>query len=488
MGVIASPPHDLKTPTTPTITMSKPNKAEKMREFAERIIPEFMREGKIPGFSVAVVQDGGVIYAQGFGSRDPARTLPATPDTLYGIGSCTKSFVALAAMQLVEKGKIKLTDPASDYVPFSLGLKGKPITIHHLLSHGSGVPNLATSTIGLSRGVGVDLGIPWGTADDFYRVVNSANSEIAAGPGERFFYSNEGFRVVGNIIQKVSGVPFHEYIRENILKPLGMRRSTLVKHEFDEDPDRMVAHWKRTDGTLQPTGFPYPDVSENPDFSWNAAAGGLIAPMTELTTYLAALMNGGVHKGKRLASEESIEKMFTPHIKYAETYWGMSSYGYGWSVIPDFHGHRQLSHGGSLLVATAHLAMVPDLKLGVAMAANTSRPPFATIADGIFAALMGKDPYAHSHLQLREKMRSLIGEYQIHMGLERLRVINRGGLLYLEQKDPFLDTQTPLIPEEPKMSNLCFYTLAEGIRQPVEFKETECGYDLFLERYRYHKK
>jgi CubicO group peptidase (beta-lactamase class C family) len=205
-------------------------------------------------------------------------------------------------------------------------------------------------------------------------VVNSANDEIAADPGERFFYSNEGFRVVGNIIQEVSGVPFHEYIRENILNPLGMRRSTLIKHEFDADPDRMVAHWKRTDGTLQPTGFPYPDVSENPSFSWNAAAGGLMAPMTELTTYLAALMNGGVHNGKRLATEESIERMFTPHIKYTETYWGMSSYGYGWSVLPDFHGQKQLNHGGNLLVATAHLVMVPDLKLGVAMRTRAVHP------------------------------------------------------------------------------------------------------------------
>jgi CubicO group peptidase (beta-lactamase class C family) len=468
--------------------MSKPSKVEKMREFAEKIIPEFMREGRIPGLSVAIVQDGKVIYSQGFGSRDPARTLPATPDTLYGIGSCTKSFVALAAMQLVEKGKIKLNDPASDYVPFKLGYKGKPITIHHLLSHSSGVPNLATSTIGLSRGVGVDIGVPWGTADDFYRVVNSAIDEIAADPGERFFYSNEGFRVIGNIIQEVSGVPFHEYIRENILKPLGMKRSTLVKHEFDADPDRMIAHWKRTDGTLQPTRFPYPDVSENPSFSWNAAAGGLIAPMTELTTYLAALMNGGVHKGKRLASEESIERMFTSHIKYAETYWGMSGYGYGWSVLPDFHGHKQLNHGGSLLVATAHLAMVPDLKLGVAMAANTSRPPFATIADGIFATFIGKDPYTHPHLQLREKMINLTGEYQIHMGLEKLHIVNKGGLLYIEQRDPFIDCLIPLIPEDKMSDNLRFYTLTEGIRQPVEFLETDCGFDLFLERYRYHKK
>ncbi len=468
--------------------MSNPGSVENMTAFAEKVIPEFMREGKVPGFSIAVVKEGTVVYAKGFGARDPVRSLPSTPDTLYGIGSCTKSFVALAAMQLAEKGKIKLTDPASDYVPFKLGLKGKPITIHHLLSHGSGIPNLATSTIGLSRGVGIELGVPWGSADDFYRVVNSANSEIAADPGERFFYSNEGFRVVGHIIQEVSGVPFHEYIRDNILIPLGMGRSTLVRHEFDVDPDRMTAHWKKTDGTMQPTGFPYPDVSENPSFSWNAAAGGLMAPMTELTTYLAMLMNGGAHNGKRLVSEESIQTMFTPHIEYCGTYWGMSSYGYGWSILPDFLGEKQVNHGGSLLVATAHLALVPRLGIGVAMAANTSRPPFATIADGVFAALMGRDPYEHPHLKLRDRMKSLTGEYQIHMGLEKLKVVNRGGLLYIEQKDPFLDALTPLIPEESTLSNLRFYTQVEGIRTPVEFVEAGGGYDLYLERYRYHKR
>jgi CubicO group peptidase (beta-lactamase class C family) len=322
--------------------------------------------------------------------------------------------------------------------------------------------------------------------DDFYRVVNTANAEIAADPGRRFFYSNEGYRVVGHIIQEVSGKPFHEYIHENILRPLGMIRSTLVKHDFDTDSDRMVAHWKKTDGTLQPTGFPYPDVSENPDFSWIAAAGGLIAPMTELTNYLIAVMDGGEYKGKRLASEVSIEKMLTPFIQHTETYWGKSSYGYGWSIIPDFHGVKQVYHGGSLFVATAHLAMIPSLKLGVAMAANTSRPPFATIADGILMALMGRDPYIHPHLILREKMRSLIGEYQIHMGLEKLRVINRGGLLYLEQKDSFLDATTPLIPEEPMLNSLRFYSLTEGIMQPIEFVKTRKGYDLFVERYRYH--
>ncbi|MBN2336511.1 beta-lactamase family protein, partial [Candidatus Bathyarchaeota archaeon] len=86
-----------------------------------------MREGRMPGFSVAVVEDGETVYAQGFGARDPQMNLPATPDTLYGIGSVTKSFVAIGVMQLMEQGKLGLDDPVRDHVPFKLGLPGKPI-------------------------------------------------------------------------------------------------------------------------------------------------------------------------------------------------------------------------------------------------------------------------------------------------------------------------------------------------------------------------
>jgi CubicO group peptidase (beta-lactamase class C family) len=96
----------------------------RMKEFVERYVPEFMREGKIPGFSIAVVKEGEVVYAEGYGVRDLSRSTPATYDTLYGIGSCTKSFVALAIMQLAEKGKLKLDDPVSEYVPLKIGVEG----------------------------------------------------------------------------------------------------------------------------------------------------------------------------------------------------------------------------------------------------------------------------------------------------------------------------------------------------------------------------
>jgi len=173
-------------------------------EFIERITPDLMERGRIPGVSIAVVRDREVIYVGGFGARNVEQSLPATPDTLYGIGSCTKSFVALAIMQLVEQGKLSLDDPASEYIPLEIGRPGKFITVRHLLTHSSGIPSLGTSTIALQRGIGIDVWIPWGGVDDFYRHVNGAGEEIAADPGERFFYFNAGYRMLGHIIQEVA--------------------------------------------------------------------------------------------------------------------------------------------------------------------------------------------------------------------------------------------------------------------------------------------
>jgi len=145
-----------------------------VREWLDDNVPLYMERARMPGFSIAVVSAGETIYAEGFGLRDVERALPATVDTLYGIGSITKSFVAIAVLQLVEAGKVDLDAPVSRYLPFALGEASHPILVRHLLTHSLGIPSLATSTVAISRGLGRDTGIPFGTAEDFYRFVNGA--------------------------------------------------------------------------------------------------------------------------------------------------------------------------------------------------------------------------------------------------------------------------------------------------------------------------
>lgn len=461
----------------------------KIIDFVESYVPKAMRESKIPGYSIAIVKDDDILYAEGFGARDPAKNLPATPDTLFGIGSCTKSFVAMGIMQLAELGKLSLDDPVSKYIPLKIGLPEKPITIHHLLTHSSGIPSLASSTVTLHRGIGLDTGVPWGSVKDFYRLVNGAQEEIAAAPGERFFYNNAAYRMLGHIIQETSEETFHEYITENILRPLGMKRTTLVSGTYERDPNRMTPHWKKPDGTVVPTDFPYPNVVDNLDFSFIAAAGGIISSVDELTNYLTANMNGGRYGEVQLISEESMGKMHTPYIDRSTGHYGRYGYGYGWGITPDFLGHRMVSHGGSILVSTAHLALIPKLKIGVAQAANSAGPLYQTIAEGIFAAFLGNEPEeVIPSMKIRKRMKRLTGTYQIYKGLETVKVISKAGLLYLEAKDQFTDMVVPLIPEDDSLSSSRFYSFSDGLRQPIEFIVDHSGnIDLYIERYRYHK-
>lgn len=465
------------------------SKNEDLSEFIEEYIPKFMREGKIPGVSVAVVQNDDVIFSQGFGARDLGKSLPATPQTLYCIGSCTKSFVAMAIMQLMENGKLSVEDPVTKYLPLELGSPETPITIHHLLTHSSGIPSLGTSFIALSRGLNEDTGISWGGVTDFYRLLNHAGEEVAATPGDRFFYFNAGYRMLGHIIQNVSGERFDTYITEHILKPLGMQRSTLSKTKYQNTNDRMTPYWKKPDGSLEKACFPYPEPADNPDFSFIAAAGGILSSVSDLTKYLQVYLNEGNFNGIRLVRPESIKKMLHIHSERPPKYFGRRGYGYGWGVTADFLGQKLVAHGGSVLVSTAHLAFLPQSKVGVAMAANAAGFPYEPIVEGILAILLDKKPQnVVPALQIKEKMGMLTGTYEIYEGIKRVTITKKEGLLYLEQKDPFTDSSVPLIPQEPQGEFTTFYILSEGVKQPVTFEvHAPDDIDLYIERYRYHK-
>lgn len=482
----------VQTTAAPSNADAGPSDHPALRQWLERNIPSYMEEAKMPGFSIAVVQNGETIYAEGFGLRDPQGNLPATADTLYGIGSITKSFVAIGILQLVDEGKIRLTDPVSQHIPFELGLPGKPITIHHLLTHSQGIPSLGTSSIALYRGLGHDTGIPFGSADDFYRFVNGAGDEIVAEPGVRFFYHNGAWRMLGHIIQEKSGMPFHQYVQRKVIEPIGMRRTTFDLDRIEADPDHIVPHLKDATGKNQPANFPYPNPEANHDFSFLLAAGGIVSSVNEMTLYMNALIDGGAYEGGRLASKKSIRKMQRPQIQRPNGHYGRYAYGYGLGITSDFLGHEKLSHGGSIIVTTAYMAIVPDIRAGVVMMGNASGMSYSRIADSALALLMGKNPDdVIPALQIRKRMKQLAGDYAIYRGLDRMKVIIKGGMLYMEYRSPLNPenvTLTPLIPEDPSLASTTFYVLSNGLKYPVEFMTSENGgIDFIYGRSLYHK-
>jgi len=457
-----------------------------VRGWLDAHVPEMMREAGLPGFSIAIVREGTTVYAEGFGARDPQKNLPATPDTLYGIGSITKSFVAIAILQLAEQGRLSLDDPVSRHVPLELGLPGKPITIRHLLTHSPGFPNLGTSTVLISRGLGSDTGVPMSSADDFYRFVNGAKGEIVFAPGEHFFYNNAAWRILGSIVQKASGLPFHRYVKERILTPLGMKRSTLDTAVAFADADHLIPTRRGKDGP-EPAPFPYPNPEANPGFSFLSAAGGVLSSVNEMTLYVNALIDQGRYPGGRLVGPESMTQMQTLQIETGDSYFGTTGYGFGLRIMMDFLGYKQVSHGGSISVSTAHMAFIPDLKLGVVMMGNGPGMAYGTIAESLFALMLGRDPdEALPGNRIRKRMDRLVGDYATYRGLETLKVTRRGGLLYMGEGD---GPGTPLIPEDPNYASPRFYTLRDGLKSPVEFRRRDDGtLILLVDRYVFHKK
>jgi CubicO group peptidase (beta-lactamase class C family) len=291
----------------PTAAYAAENSHEMVQAWIEQNVPALMREARMPGFAIAVVQNGETIYAGGFGARDPAKGLPATPDTFFGIGSITKSFVVIAILQLAEQGKLNLDDAVSRYIPFELGIPGKPITIRHFLTHSPGFPSLATSSVLLNRGLGEDTGVPMGSAEDFFRFVNGAKNEIVFDPGEHFFYNNAAWRMLGSIVQQVSGLPFHEYVTAKVIRPLSMNRTTFDTERLFADPNHLTPHRQGSEGPEQ-TRFPYPNPVDNVDFSFLSAAGGISSSASEMALYQNMLIKPGEYPGGSLIDESACVK------------------------------------------------------------------------------------------------------------------------------------------------------------------------------------
>ncbi len=454
-------------------------------EWIEEHVPSMMRKARMPGFAIAIVQDGETIYAQGFGARDLENGLPATPDTLFGIGSITKSFVAIAILQLAEQGKLDIDDPVSKHIPFELGQPDAPIRIRHFLTHSPGFPSLATSSILLNRGLGEDVGVPMASADDFFRFVNGAKDEIEFAPAEHFFYNNAAWRMLGAIVQEVSGVPFHEYVTDNVIRPLGMQRTTFDTDRLFSDSDHLVPY-RRTDDGPQPTPFPYANPADNPGFSFLSAAGGIASSVNEMTAYLEMLIGQGAYEGGRLIDSRTMRAMQSLQMHDPDGYYGADGYGYGLRIVPDFLGEKLVRHGGSIIVSTAHMAVVPARRIGVVMMGNSGGMDYAAIAEPVLAILMGHDPdEVIPSIGIRKRMQRLTGHYATYEDIESVEVIEQRGMLYMKRGE----TLTPLIPEDPSYRGTMHYVLDEGLKAPVEFRDRSDGsLTMLYGRYAYRKK
>jgi CubicO group peptidase (beta-lactamase class C family) len=453
----------------------------------EKFIFEKMSATRLPGLSIALVRNGRVVYARGFGLADIAKGVAATPETNYAAASITKSFVAVSIMQLVERKLLKVSDPVRKFVPCPIDQPGRPVRIAHLLSHTSGTPALAYIEAVLRHAYGLGgKHLPIGNGGDVIAFMRGADDWAECAPGKRWFYLNEGYILLGEIIREITGLSFDDYIRENIFKPLGMSRSCFC------ESDAAKAGHLATPYILQSPGQPRPGRYLFGSLNADAA---LITNALDLAKYVMMFLDAG---GSVLTSR-SVAEMTRPRVPFPAVPqptllgdkpdgWSRMHYGYGLSV-GEFFGQPLICHGGSVIISTSWIGFLPESRAGVALLTNGSGYATAQFGKYALATLLGKDVESLPFVRMDRAMDGLAGMYQTYRGTLAAKVVRAGNFLRLEYQ---FGEQSPatmtMVPERVDGDRPRFFTYEDNSRQPIEFRRLrDGGVEFVYERYKFRR-
>ncbi|MGI6344342.1 MAG: serine hydrolase [Bacillota bacterium] len=323
---------------------------ENWNQYAD-FVREVMEREHIAGAAVAVSRWGEVVFEQGFGYRDLERRLPVTPDTIFGIASVSKSFSALAIMQLVDAGLLSVDDPVIKYLP-ELRFKGvtdmSAIKVRHLLSHTTGLPPMRRRQ---------DI------ADFDAHIEFLANEDytMLGEPGEYFSYCNDTFLLLGAIIERLTGRIYRKYMTQNVLDALDMHRSTYSIEELTRFPNVTVPYiWNTADSDWQVTAWPALGNFE--------VGGGVRSNVRDLLKYGSVFVDGGKYQGRAIVSGRGIAMMRQPMYRSGRKTW----YCFALQATPDHWGYTLVEHGGSQPGVASNFGFVPEQGLVVAVLTNTS--------------------------------------------------------------------------------------------------------------------
>ena len=363
-------------------------------------IAESMPDWDIPGLAVAVVHEGEVVFARGFGVKEVGRDDPVEAGTMFQIGSVSKSFAAAAIGALVDEGLATWDDPVIQHLPWfrvkDPWITGQ-ITLRDLLSHQSGMPGAAYPVLAV---VGARE-----TAEGLRLLDNQA--PLRAG----YRYSNQAYGVAGLVVEAAAGMSWGAWVRERLLEPLEMQDTGTSPYDvwdsvhvaptflgsapagvpgIDDAPGRNVA---------MPHGV---DRSGNRRvLSWQSydnmqAAGSVVSNVVDMANWVRMHLDQGRFNGVAVLDSTTVSEMHASQVRTASTFVfadpGAGSYGLGWARA-DFLGHTYISHGGGIFGFPAYAAMLPDANAGVVVLANgsmwTPYYPHHEIAAWVFGRLLG---------------------------------------------------------------------------------------------------
>lgn len=347
----------------------------------EQYIEKVMDVYDAAGLAVSIFTPQSTIYEKYFGWRDTANKIAADCNTVFGMASITKSFTALAIMQLAEQGKIDLDAAVAEYIP---ELTDKRIKISHLLTHSAGFYPLKRILItDVAKEMGIlyqkdssnyqELGYDEQLADKGLDLVckrlNEQQNRLCE-PGRYMSYCNDGYGILSEIIHRMGDrSSYGEYIRDHILLPLGMDRTfcEFIKPSEDENCTELYIHRN--------------NVREcSRDFYDNAfvlmGGGAIKSTIRDMKKYVRMYMNEGKTDNGRIISRKAVQEMCSPRQEYHYGQW----YGYGLAGKP-VHNLTVWGHGGSLTGISNYMLWEPRLKIGILVFCNTTGVPSVRIAE-----------------------------------------------------------------------------------------------------------
>jgi len=349
----------------------------------EDFVNGYLKKKQIPGCAVLVRQSGKVVLSAGYGMANLEHGVRVTRQTVFQSGSIGKQFTAMAVMMLVEERKLSLEDPVSKHL--AVPSNWSRITVRHLLTHTSGLPDYPED-YSLQKDY---------TEDDLLKMITTQPLRFA--PGEKWNYSNLGYVILGILIHKVSGEFYGEFLRQRVFSPLGMK-STRIISEADIIPNR-AAGYVLKDGVLKNQEWVSPTVNTTAD-------GSLYFTVEDIAQWDEALTAG------KLLSPAGFEQMWRP-VKLNDG--STAPYGFGWGIRKTDSGHRLVEHGGFWQGFSTYIARYPDDHLTVAVLCNRAGASAGYIAKTVAGFSVPElAPRIHTAVKLKEAiLRSYAGEYRL---------------------------------------------------------------------------
>jgi CubicO group peptidase (beta-lactamase class C family) len=420
----------------------------------QRRVDEILNRWPAVGFAFGVVRNGSLEFFSAHGLADIATRTPVTEDTVFRIASITKTFTAIAVLQLVERGLVDLDAPANEYlrayqlIPRDRGWR--PATVRHLLTHTAGIDEQVPRRAALRRdfGVSVAMGRPVPTLAEYY----GGRLVLGVEPGTRFRYTDHGPATVGQIVADVSGQPLDRYLGEHVFSPLGMTHTDLIRSE-------LVRQGLATGYVLRARGPRA--VTERQAVM--AAAGGAFSTPRDMSRYLQALLGGGANDHGSVLEPATVATMFQPQYQPDPRLAGI-----GLAFLRGVAGgHVVVEHQGTLPGFKSQIFLAPDDGVGVMAFTNGTRRgetwlPVETA--GVLDLLLGvPEPAIRTDVPQRPEIwGELCGRYRVAVPFSDVRikaflgsgfeVFVRGGRLHLRFLSPIppLFRGFPLHPDDEK--------------------------------------